>query len=402
MVWDAYKQVRKNGGSAGVDGISLNEFSQDLAGNLYRIWNRLASGSYFPPPVMEVSIPKQSGGQRKLGIPTVADRVAQMVIKNYIEPKIEPYFDLDSYGYRLGRNAHQALEQARNRNRKFAWAIDMDIKGFFDNIDHDLLMKALKKHVQEKWALMYIERWLKASLETSTGIQKREDGTPQGGVISPILANLYLHYAFDRWIRINYPEVEFERYADDIVVHCSSKEDAEKVLEAVRNRMQQCNLELHPVKTKIVYCKDYRRKEFYDNVSYSFLGYTFQPRATKSYNGGTFIGFDLAISKDALKTISETVRKMKLQRRSSATIEDIAEMLNPKIRGWIYYYGKFRRQKLYKFLYRINVRLLKWVKVRYKRFNGSTKKAEKWLSKVYKTRPELFLHWQYVKPYCFD
>lgn len=290
MVWEAYKQVKRNGGGAGVDKESIEQFDADLSKNLYKIWNRMASGSYFPPAVRTVLIPKKQGSSRPLGIPTVSDRIAQAVVKQHVEPELDKTFHDSSFDYRPGRNAHQAVRQCEEHCRQNAWVIDVDIKGFFDNIDHEVVMELLKKHTQEKWVLMYMDRWLKASVMQPDGsLLKREKGTPQGGVISPLLANLYLHHAFDQWMEAEHKDNPFERYADDIIIHCQSREEAEQLLETIRERMQQFKLELHPEKTKIVYCKDYRRKERHENRSFTFLGFSLQPRTIASQRGGRFL-----------------------------------------------------------------------------------------------------------------
>ena len=220
LVYEAWKRIKANGGAHGVDSVSIEQFESDLSGNLYKIWNRMSSGSYFPPPVRRVEIPKDNGATRPLGIPTVGDRVAQMVVKMVFEPELEPIFHPDSYGYRPGKSAIQAVHQARQRCWKYAWVIDLDIKGFFDCLDHALLMKAVAKHTDCPWVRLYIRRWLAAPVIHSDGVvEERQSGTPQGGVISPLLANLYLHYALDAWMQRNYPAIPFERYADDVVVH---------------------------------------------------------------------------------------------------------------------------------------------------------------------------------------
>jgi len=264
VVWEAYKRVKANKGSSGVDGESLEVFEKDLKNNLYRLWNRMSSGSYFPPPVKLVEINKKSGGKRPLGIPTVTDRIAQMVVKMTLEPKLEPCFHADSYGYRPGKSAIEAVGKVRERCWRYNWVIDLDIKGFFDNLNHDLLKLALEKHRPEKWVMLYIERWLKAPVQQLDGsLNERTKGTPQGGVISPLLANLYLHYAMDEWLRIKHPDTPFERYADDSVVHCRTEREAKETLQSLKERLLQCGLELHPEKTKIVYCKDDDRRGNY-------------------------------------------------------------------------------------------------------------------------------------------
>lgn len=345
MIWQAYKKVKANKGSGGVDNVSMEEFDANRSKHLYKLWNRLASGCYFPPPVKEVEIDKDEGGIRKLGIPTICDRVGQMVVKDYIEPRLEKLFNPNSYGYRPGRNAHQALNSVRENCWKYDWVIDLDIKGFFDNIPHDKLMFAVDKHVPENWARMYITRWLSSPMLTKTGdlIEKQGKGTPQGGVISPLLANLFLHYAFDQWLTSNQPTVKFVRYADDAIIHCVSKAQAEFILHKVNERMQECGLELHKDKTKIVYCKDWRRKGEYSIVKFDFLKFSFQPRTTKSKKQGKlFLGYDCAISISSKKRIADKLENLDIQSMGFKSIVGIAQHLNPYIRGWINYYGKFR------------------------------------------------------------
>ena len=396
MVLEAYKAVRSNRGSAGVDNISLQDFEEKLDKHLYKIWNRLSSGSYFPPPVKEVEIAKKDGGVRKLGIPTVGDRIAQMVIKEYLEERFEKLFHPNSYGYRPLKSAHDALKQVRQNCREYAWVIDMDIKGFFDNIGHGLLMLAIEKHVEEKWVKMYIKRWLEMPIEKKSGdmVYKEGKGTPQGGVISPLLANLFLHYVLDVWLSIKFPMVSFVRYADDAIIHCHSKGQSELVLRELHQRMEECNLELHKDKTKIVYCKDYRRKEKFDTVKFDFLGFSFQPRSMKSKrDDGWFLGFSPAISKASQNRIVDELRKTNFHKWSNAKIEDIAQLLNPKIRGWVNYYGKFSRFMLGRLFRRLHHRLIKWLMNRYKRLKSSVNKAYAMLKRIFKSNPNLFAHW---------
>jgi len=397
MVWEAYKKVRANKGSAGVDSISMEEFDANRSKHLYKLWNRMASGSYFPPPVKEVEIPKKDGSIRKLGIPTISDRVGQMVIKNYIEPRLENVFSPNSYGYRPYRNAHQALKFVRENCWKTDWVIDLDIKGFFDNIDHKKLMLAVEKHIPENWAKLYIDRWLASSVLTKTGeiIKNKGKGTPQGGVISPLLANLFLHYGFDKWLEQTDPTVKFARYADDVIIHCRSQKHAEQILNAIQNRMTHIGLELHPKKTKIVYCKDYRRQQNYPRVKFDFLGYSFQPRTSKSKKRtGLFLGFDCAISISSKKRIADKLGELKVHRMTFKSIVGIAKELNPMIRGWIRYYGKFRISMLHKVFKLLNNRLVRWARKRYKRYKSSIKRAYRWFDSVKKQFPNLFYHWQ--------
>jgi len=396
QVWEAYKELKGNGKSAGVDEISLKEFGENLNKNLYKIWNRMTAGSYFPPPVKEVEIPKKDGSLRKLGIPTVGDRVAQMVVKKYLEPQIEPYFHENSYGYRQHKSAHDALSKTKERCWECAWVLDLDIKGFFDNLNHDLLLLAVRKHCTEKWVLMYIERWLKAPTQKQDGsLLQRETGTPQGGVISPLLANLFLHYAFDKWMEQQHPAVQFERYADDIIVHCRTESESIKLLEQIKERLEACKLQLHPVKTKVVYCKQFNRQGDYKNVSFTFLGYYFKPRKVKTQTGKIKLGFSPAISKEAKMKIRAEIKEMNIRNRTSERIEDIAKLLNAKVRGWLNYFGKFRASSLYSVMYELNQRLIKWVANRHKRFRNKMHIALNWLRRVYRQLPNLFVHWSY-------
>lgn len=268
-VWQAYQQVKANRGGCGVDQVSLEAFEENLQDNLYKIWNRMSSGSYMPPPVRRVDIEKTDGGTRPLGIPTVGDRIAQMVVKRELYPKLEPIFHVWSYGYRPGRSALDAVGAARKHCWQWPWVLDLDIKGFFDSIDHELLLKAVRQHTECRWHVLYIERWLQAPVLHADGcLEQRTRGTPQGGVISPLLANLFLHYAFDAWMQRHWPGVWFERYADDVVCHCETEQQAQMLWASLRERFAACRLTLHPTKTQIVYCKDDRRKGTYPNTRF--------------------------------------------------------------------------------------------------------------------------------------
>lgn len=397
MVWEAYKKVRSNQGSAGVDQISMEQFDAERSKHLYKLWNRMASGSYFPPPVKEVEIPKKDGKIRKLGIPTIGDRVAQMVVKEYLEPRFEQIFSPHSYGYRPNRNAHQALESVRSNCKKTDWVIDLDIKGFFDNIDHGKLLLAIEKHVSEKWCILYIERWLQMPVQTKSGelVQKQGKGTPQGGVISPLLANLFLHYAMDKWLEQTHPTVSYVRYADDAILHCRNKAQAEEVLETLKERMQSCGLELHPEKTKLVYCKDYRRQENHETVKFDFLGYSFQPRSTMSKRTGKlFLGFDCAISIGSKKRIADKMKELNIDHLSHKSIVGVAKFLEPYIRGWINYYGRFRLTALKPIFQLLREYLVKWARKRYKRYKTNLNKAYDWLKRVKEQFPNLFYQWK--------
>jgi len=395
LVWNAFKLVKANKGAAGVDGQSLKDFESNLGNNLYRIWNRMSSGSYFPPPVKAVSIPKKSGGERILGVPTVSDRVAQMVVKLVFEPKVEPHFHEDSYGYRPGRSAHQAIAVTRKRCWWHDWVLEFDIKGLFDNIDHGLLMKAVRHHVDCKWVLLYIERWLTAPMQSQDGcLTERKKGTPQGGVVSPLLANLFLHYAFDRWMATHFPKLPFCRYADDGLVHCRSLKQAHYIKARLAKRMQECCLELHPEKTKIAYCKDVQRQQQYETIQFDFLGYTFRPRRSKDRYGRVFVNFTPGISRTASKAIRQTVRGWRLQLKSEKSIEDLGKMFRSKIGGWLNYYCKFYPSGFYPVARHLNWALVRWATRKFKKLRGHKTRARVWLSKIAKGQPWLFPHWE--------
>ena len=395
-VYEAYLRVRSNGGAAGVDGTTLDEFETDLKGNLYRIWNRMSSGAYFPPPVRAVPIPKKSGGQRILGVPTVADRVAQTVVKQVVEPLLEAVFLANSYGYRPNRSALDAVGVTRERCWKYDWVLEFDIKGLFDNIDHELLLRAVRKHVTCAWALLYIERWLTAPMLQEGGTMvERSRGTPQGGVVSPILANLFMHYAFDAWMARRFPDLPWCRYADDGLVHCRSETEAQTFREALAARLAECQLELHPTKTKVVYCKDHRRGGEYETVSFDFLGYCFRPRSVKGLRSQKlFCGFTPAVSKPALNAMRATIRDLNIRTRTEVTLDDIAREVNPKVRGWIAYYGRYTRSALYPMARYINQTLAVWLKRKYKRFHRRLGRARLFLEKIARENRRLFVHWQ--------
>ena len=386
MVREAYRKVKRNKGSAGVDGQDFIRFDENLLSNLYRIWNRMSGGSYFPPPVREVIIPKASGGERKLGVPTIGDRIAQQVIKAYIELRLEAVFVSNSYGYRPGKSAHQAINNVRNNVRNFGWVIDMDIKSFFDEVDHDLLMKAVEKHVPEKWVLMYTRRWLQASVQTQTGlVAKAGMGTPQGGVISPLLANLFLHYVLDKWLLQQHSTVTFVRYADDVVVHCISEAQSQFVLQSIRARLAVCKLRLSEEKTKITYCKDYRRGAVKGYpVKFDFPGYSFKPMPKKSNRGGMFPGFDCELSMKSRTRIISHWKAMNFHRQSTLNIQAIATNLNPKAVKSVFAY--------------LDQRVAKWVKNKYKGVKNSYRNAHDWLRDIKSDYPTLFYHWELFTP----
>jgi group II intron reverse transcriptase/maturase len=396
LVYEAYKAVKSNRGAAGVDEQTIEQFEDDLTGNLYKIWNRMSSGTYFPPPVRAVAIPKKSGGERILGVPTVADRVAQMVVKQVIEPILDPIFLADSYGYRPNKSALDAVGVTRKRCWKYDWVLEFDIKGLFDNIDHELLLRAVRKHITCKWALLYIERWLKAPMVKEDGTtMERSRGTPQGGVVSPVIANLFMHYTFDLWMTRTHPDLSWCRYADDGLVHCHTQQEAEALKAALQARLAECHLEMHPTKTKVVYCKDGKRKGKYPNVKFDFLGYCFRPRRVQnSRDNSLFCGFTPAVSFSAMKAMRKAIRDLNLRRQTQLSLEDIAQQLNPLLRGWIGYYGRYARTALAPLLDYVNQTLLAWARRKFKRFNRSKTLASKFLQRLAKTRADLFAHWQ--------
>ena len=398
VVFEAYQRVKANQGAAGVDGESIADFGKDLKNNLYKIWNRMSSGSYFPPAVRSVEIAKKGGGQRKLGVPTVSDRIAQMVAKIYFEPEVEPYFHPDSYGYRPGKSAIEAVGVARKRCWRYDWVLDCDIKAFFDEIDHELLMRVVRKHTDNKWLLLYIERWLKAPVQAEDGtLCGRAKGSPQGSVISPLLANLFLHYAFDEWMRRNYESIPFERYADDILVHCRSEKQARWIKAVIEKRLKECRLELNPEKTKIVYCKDSSRRGNYPNEKFDFLGYTFRPRGSKDRYGRLSVNFLPAVSDEAAKSMQRTMRSWQIHRMTDKSIKDLACMFNPVIRGWINYYGQFYKSALYPVFKQLNGALQRWAMRKYKKLRRRRRRAFYWLGRIAKQMPYLFAHWRLVR-----
>jgi RNA-directed DNA polymerase len=397
-VWDAYKRVKANRGAAGVDDQTIEEFERDLANNLYKLWNRMSSGSYFPPPVKRVNIEKRGGGIRPLGIPTVSDRIAQAVVKGYLEPELEKHFHPDSYGYRPGKSALDAVGVARERCWRYAWVLDLDIKSYFDTISHELLLRAVRKHTDCPWVLLYVERWLKApvQLEDST-LEPRERGTPQGSVISPLLSNLFLHYTFDRWMARNHPDVPFERFADDALCHCVSEAQAKILKEALEKRFAECGLQLHPEKTKIVYCKDDDRRGNSKNESFDFLGYSFRARRSKNRFGKFFVNFSPGVSNAATKAIREEIRRWQLRCRIDKWIDDLARMFNPVIRGWITYYGRYYKSALYPTFRYLDQCLANWAMAKYKRLRRHRQRAGHWVSKTALRDPRLFAHWPLLR-----
>lgn len=397
LIWEAWQRVKANKGAAGIDNQSIAMFEADERKQLYRIWNRMSSGSYFPPAVMSVSIPKKTGGVRVLGIPTVADRVAQTAVTLVLEPILEPVFHQDSYGYRQKKSAHDALSVTRKRCWKYDWVLEYDIRGLFDHINHEKLLKALRYHCNERWVLLLVERWLTAPMQSKDGNQQpRTVGTPQGGPLSPVLANLFLHYALDSWLSRNYPEVPFCRYADDGILHCRTEAEAKQMLLHLQARLKECGLEIHPQKTRIVYCKDAYRKEDSENTEFDFLGYTFRPRSSRTRSGRLFVSFSPAISRESAKAIRQKIRRWKIHRRSYASLHDLAKFCGVVIRGWMYYYCRFYRSAFQKLARYLDEVLLRWAMRKFKRLKGHRRRAQQWLSAKRRIEPLLFPHWCFI------
>lgn len=392
-VWQAYKHVKAKRGAAGADGVTMKEFERELNKNLYRIWNRLASGGYFPPPVKRVEIPKADGKVRALGIPTVADRIAQTVVKRRLEPLLEPVFHHNSYGYRPGRSAHDALRAARSQCWRQAWVLDLDIKGFFDNLDWGLMMKAVRKHANRAWMVLYVERWLRADTILPDGtVQSRDRGTPQGGVISPILANLFLHYAFDKWMDRQHPGVVFERYADDIICHCDSQAQAQALRAQLEERLGECGLQLNPEKTRVVYCADANRRERHDSQRFDFLGYTFKPRKAGNKRGQVFVSFSPAVSDKAAKAMRREIRDWRISQWTKSDLRQLVDKLKSKVQGWVQYYGLFRPSTLYRALQSLDEHLVLWARRKYRRFRQHAQRAWDWLHGIKQRTPTLLPH----------
>lgn len=396
QVMEAWKRVKKNKGAAGIDGVTLEDFEKDLDGNLYKIWNRMSSGSYFPPPVRIVEIPKSSGGKRRLGIATVADRVAQTVAKMYLEPEVEPGFHQDSFGYRPRRGQHDAIALARKRCWKYDWAVEIDIVGYFDNIDHELLLELLRGHTELKWLLLYVERWLKVGfLGPDSTTVSSDKGAAQGSVLSPLLSNIFLHHVFDEWMTNNFANTPFERFADDIVCHCNSLEEAVAIRDAVAARLAEWKLEIHAKKTRIVYCKDNNRTGGHKPINLRFLGYEFKPRrAANSKDGSIFTSYLPAISDKAKLSIHEQIREWNLMKRTQYSLDDLQEEHNGTIRGWLNYYGKFCGSALTPLLDHIDESLVRWVKRKYKNLKSKAS-ARHWLNGIESRQPALFAHWRW-------
>jgi RNA-directed DNA polymerase len=394
LVWDAWMKVKRNGGAAGADGVTIEQFEEKLKDNLFKLWIRMSSGSYFPGAVRAVEIPKK-GGTRVLGIPNVVDRIAQTVAVLVLEPDAERVFHDDSYGYRPGRSPLDAVEVCRERCFRKDWVVDLDVKAFFDSVPWELMMRAVARHTDQKWVLLYVERWLKAPMLMPDGTMvARVKGTPQGGPISPLIANIFLHYGFDCWMAREYPGIQFERFADDVVVHCVTERQARQVREAIGRRMVDIGLELHPDKTRIVYCKDGKRRQEYELVTFTFCGYMFRPR--KAYNPKWkqgYTGFPPAAAPGKVTEMSRKAASWRLHRHTTWTLEDLAEEVNPVLRGWLAYFTAFYPSAVIPLCKRMDHHLMRWAKWKYKRLRRSNRRARNWLAGVRQRAPQLFSHW---------
>jgi group II intron reverse transcriptase/maturase len=399
VVVNAYKAVKANAGAAGVDRQTISEFENNLKNNLYKLWNRMSSGSYVPPPVKAVEIPKASGGVRILGIPTVTDRIAQMIVKHELEPEIEPHFLTDSYGYRPNKSALDAIGVTRERCWKYDWVLEFDIKGLFDHLPHELLMKAVRHHTKCRWVILYIERWIKASIQYEDGrVEARNCGVPQGGVISPLLSNLFLHYAFDAWMKRNHPNIPWCRYADDGLAHCRTYRDAERLLTALESRFKECGLALHPNKTRIVCCNV--RNRDYAIKSFDYLGYTFRPRPVKNRREQrVFVGFTPGVSKDAVQKMKRETKRQKWHLRSDLSLEQISQQFNPMLKGWTTYYGKYSSQALSPIAKHVNMKLIKWARRKYKHLKRHKIRAIKYIQRIADNNVKMFATWELQNGY---
>ena len=396
-VEQAWRKVRAKGGIGGVDGEGIKSYESNLERNLYKLWNRMSSGSYHPKAVKRVEIPKGDGKLRPLGIPTIEDRIAQEVVRARLEPVVEGFFHRDSYGFRPEKSALEAVGVCRERCWEYDWVLDVDIQAFFDTIDHELMLKAVKHHSEERWIELYIERWLKAPIDHEDGrTEHPAKGTPQGGVISPLLANLYLHYVFDHWMTKSFPEVKFERYADDIVIHCTTEEETRRVEEALWERLKECGLTLHPEKTKVVYCKDGNRKGMYPTKKFTFLGYTFQPRrAENRTTGQLFTNFLPAASTEAGKKFRTRMKELGILRKHHLSLDELTRQMNQRLRGWYEYFCHYYRSALSSMTDWLNLGLARWLRAKYQL---SWRSSWNLLRRLIQQSPQRFVHWTFRNP----
>jgi len=339
------------------------------------------------------------GGQYECSVPTVADRIAQTVVATRLEVKVEPMFHPNSYGYRPGRSALDAVAVTRQRCWSKDWVLDLDIRAFFDSVEHDLLIKAVQAHTDDAWVVLYARRWLTAPMVHPDGsVQDRDRGTPQGSAVSPVLANLFLHYAFDAWMAREFPAVTFERYVDDVVVHAATYGHAERLRSAIAARMVEVGLQLHPDKTRIVYCKDDNRRGTHAYTSFTFLGYTFRTRSARSKHGRMFAAFLPAVSRAALVEMGRQVRRWRIHLRVGANLADLARWINPIVRGWMNYYGRLYRTMVHPLLLRINTYLMRWARKKYRTLHGF-KKVKAWWQALTARYPNGFAHWSWTRDF---
>ena len=405
MVWEAYQHVKQGGEAAGTDGMTWEYLHTHRSQLLYQLWIRLASGSYFPKAIRAVSILKKDGSKRVLGLPTLIDRIAQQVVRVHLEKCLEPHFHQNSYGYRAGKSMHDALHRAKFNCQQYPYVITLDIKSYFDTIPHDKLMKAVRFYCKEKWVSLYIIRWLKASVineearlndEVGQGSKTQpQSGTPQGGVISPLLANLYLHVVFDGWMKHHYPGIRFERYADDIIIHARREQIAQSILNKLKKRFTECGLTIHPIKTQIVCLKRNQAKKDVGEVhTFEMGGFVFTSQWVK-VKGEWKLLILPSPSKASKKAIMDKIRSLKLHTRTGS-IYVVANLLNPLVRGWQNYYCYFIKRDLNDLWRFVNRRLEKWCKWN-KRMN--LRKSRRWLNTLYKMQPGLFAHWSVCPAY---
>src|SRR5665647_817348 len=396
MVWEAYKHVKQGGEAAGTDGMTWEYLHTHRSQQLYQLWVRLASGSYFPKAIRAASILKKDGSKRMLGLPTLLDRIAQQVVRVHLEKCLEPHFHQNSYGYRAGKSMHQALNRAKYNCQQYPYVITLDIKSYFDTIPHDKLLEALQFYCKDKWVSLYVNRWLKASIVNEDGsITQPQSGTPQGGVASPLLSNLYLHVVYDGWMKQHYPGIRFERYADDIIIHARTEQIAQSILQKLQVRFTECGLTIHPTKTKIVCLTRSQTSSSVEEIhTFEMGGFVFTPQWVKVQ--GEFRLMVLpSPSKSAKKAIMDKIRSLRLHTRTGS-IYVVANLLNPLIRSWQNYYCHFIKRDLNDLWRFVNKRLEKWCKWNKRK---SLYESRKWLHTLYKLQPGLFAHWSVCPAY---